>query len=120
MDPTLNARRDIFERVRSLWAQKQGIWCALDFEAWDRDHTLLTEFGWSIVRWDGETKVEEQGHLTVKEHRYYTNTFVEDNREVILLSLSRILCHSKLCSIIRLGPAKKLTKPRLNGESKSS
>jgi len=91
VDPTLNARRDIFERVRSLWAQKQGTWCALDFEAWDRDHTLLTEFGWSTVRWDGDSKIEEQGHLTVKEHKYYTNTFVEDNREVDPLLLLYIL-----------------------------
>ncbi|KAG6336841.1 hypothetical protein ID866_2237 [Astraeus odoratus] len=81
VDPTLNARRDIFERVRSLWSQKKGIWCALDFEAWDRDHTVLTEFGWSIVRWDNDAKIEEQGHLIVKEHKYYTNTFVQDNRD---------------------------------------
>ncbi|KAI6047401.1 hypothetical protein EDC04DRAFT_2876436 [Pisolithus marmoratus] len=81
VDPTLNARRDIFERVRSLWAQQQGTWCALDFEAWDRDHTLLTEFGWSTVRWDHGSKIEEQGHLIVKERRYYTNTFVSNNRD---------------------------------------
>lgn len=82
VDPTLNARRDIFERVRSFWAQKRGTWCALDFEAWDRDHSLLTEFGWSLIRWDGDKEITEQGHLTVKEHKYYTNTFVADNREV--------------------------------------
>ncbi|KIK92712.1 hypothetical protein PAXRUDRAFT_13075 [Paxillus rubicundulus Ve08.2h10] len=81
VDPTLNTRRDIFERVRSFWSRKQGVWCALDFEAWDRDHTLLTEFGWSIVRWEDEQQIEERGHLTVKEHKYYTNTFVPDNRE---------------------------------------
>ncbi|KAI6163017.1 hypothetical protein EDD17DRAFT_1693935 [Pisolithus thermaeus] len=81
VDPTLNARRDIFERVRSLWTQQQGTWCALDFEAWDRDHTLLTEFGWSTVRWDCGSKVEEQGHLIVKERRYYTNSFVSNNRD---------------------------------------
>ncbi|KAF9247299.1 hypothetical protein BU15DRAFT_38431 [Melanogaster broomeanus] len=81
VDPTLNARRDIFERVRSFWSQKQGVWCALDFEAWDRDHTLLTEFGWSTVRWEGETRIEDRGHLIVKEHKYYTNTFVPDYKE---------------------------------------
>lgn len=82
VDPTLNARRDIFERVRSLWSRKRGVWCALDFEAWDRDHTLLTEFGWSTVCWEDDRQIEEQGHLIVKEHKYYTNTFVPDHREV--------------------------------------
>ncbi|KAN0097512.1 hypothetical protein V8E55_001958 [Tylopilus felleus] len=80
VDPTLNARRDIFERVRSFWSQKLGVWCALDFEAWDRDHTLLTEFGWSIVRWEGDERIEEQGHLVVEEHMYYTNTYVPNHR----------------------------------------
>ncbi|KAH0839875.1 hypothetical protein J3R83DRAFT_826 [Lanmaoa asiatica] len=81
VDPTLNARRDIFERVRTFWTQKRGVWCALDFEAWDRDHTLLTEFGWSTAHWKDDKQIEEQGHLIVKEHKYYTNTFVPDHRE---------------------------------------
>jgi len=78
----LKTRREIFERVRTLWVEKVGVWCALDFEAWDRDHTMLTEFGWSFVRWIDGQQVEEQGHLIVKEYRHYTNTFVLNNREV--------------------------------------
>jgi hypothetical protein len=81
-DPMLNTRREIFERVRAFWAEKVGIWFSLDFEAWDRDHTMLTEFGWSSVRWIDGKPVEEQGHLIVKEYRNYTNTFVQNNREV--------------------------------------
>jgi hypothetical protein len=81
-DPMLKTRREIFERVRTLWVEKVGVWCALDFEAWDRDHTMLTEFGWSFVRWIDGQQVEEQGHLIVKEYRHYTNTFVLNNREV--------------------------------------
>ncbi|KAG1892368.1 hypothetical protein F4604DRAFT_1565189 [Suillus subluteus] len=80
-DPMLKTRREIFERVRTLWVEKVGVWCALDFEAWDRDHTMLTEFGWSFVRWIDGQQVEEQGHLIVKEYRHYTNTFVQNNRE---------------------------------------
>ncbi|KAH7887666.1 hypothetical protein F5I97DRAFT_1861958, partial [Phlebopus sp. FC_14] len=91
VDPMLNARRDIFERVRTFWAQKQGAWCALDFEAWDRDHTVLTEFGWSVVRWDGENQIEDQGHLIVKEHKYYTNTYVPDNREHFAFGTSEVV-----------------------------
>lgn len=80
----LTARRFAFERVRTLWAAKIGMWLALDFEAWDMDHTALTEFGWSSVRWvDGEP-VKEDGHLVVKEHRMYTQHYVPNNREVRL------------------------------------
>ncbi|KAG9317407.1 hypothetical protein JVU11DRAFT_1606 [Chiua virens] len=81
VDPTLNARRDIFERVRVFWSQKSGVWCALDFEAWDRDHSLLTEFGWSTVCWEDDNQIDEQGHLIVKEHRYYNNTFVPNHKD---------------------------------------
>ncbi|KAF8138415.1 hypothetical protein EV363DRAFT_1313880 [Boletus edulis] len=88
VDATLNARRDIFERVRSFWSQKRGVWCALDFEAWDRDHTLLTEFGWSTVVWEGDEHIEQQGHLIVKEHMYYSNTFVPNHRQFFAFGTS--------------------------------
>jgi hypothetical protein len=75
----------MFERVRSLWNEQRGVWCAVDFEAWDMDHHVITEFGWSSVRWiDGEP-VEDMGHLIVAKHRGYTNHFVPENRRVCLL-----------------------------------
>ena len=85
----LGLRRLTFERVRTLWAARLGTWCAMDFEAWDRDHTLLTEFGWSVARWPaaglsgapGPPEVE-CGHLIVKERRHYTQTYVANNKEV--------------------------------------
>ena len=81
-DSALNARRLMFERIRSLWSEQHGVWCAVDFEAWDMDHQVITEFGWSAVRWvDGEP-VEDMGHLIVKEHRGFTNHFVPENRRV--------------------------------------
>lgn len=81
-DSALNARRLMFERIRSLWSEQHGVWCAVDFEAWDMDHRVITEFGWSAVRWvDGEP-VEDMGHLIVKEHRGFTNHFVPENRRV--------------------------------------
>ncbi|KAI0005020.1 hypothetical protein BJV74DRAFT_319238 [Russula compacta] len=68
-DSGLNSRRLMFERVRSLWSEQLGVWCAVDFEAWDMDHHVITEFGWSTLRWvDGEP-VEDMGHLIVAEHR---------------------------------------------------
>jgi hypothetical protein len=35
----LKTRREIPD---TLSGQRVGVWCALDFEAWDRDHTTLT------------------------------------------------------------------------------
>ncbi|KAG9123228.1 hypothetical protein FRC07_000073 [Ceratobasidium sp. 392] len=66
---------------------------AIDFEGWEREHTMITEFGWAVVRWEeveGEVKegeekfreVREEGHWTVKEYAAYRNgTFVLDNRD---------------------------------------
>jgi hypothetical protein len=68
-----------------MWDERIGVWCAIDFEAWDRDHTLLTEFGWSLVRWENGEEVEERGHLIVKERRGYQNTYVHQWRDVRIL-----------------------------------
>ncbi|TFK23240.1 hypothetical protein FA15DRAFT_670625 [Coprinopsis marcescibilis] len=72
-NPELVARRDAFERVRKLWTAETGVWCAVDFEAWERDHKLLTEFGWSTVGWKAGQRFEESGHLIVEEGKPYTN-----------------------------------------------
>ena len=78
----LGTRRLNFDRARAFWEAKRGAWLAIDFEAWDRDHTVLLEFGYSSVQWcDGE-KIEDNGHLIVKEHKKYFNTYVSNFREV--------------------------------------
>ncbi|PPQ68001.1 hypothetical protein CVT26_007364 [Gymnopilus dilepis] len=82
-NPTLTNRRHVFERVRAFWAAKKGVWCALDFEAWERDHTVLTEFGWSTIGWKEGSQVEDRGHLIVEEAKFYTNgQYVPDFRYV--------------------------------------
>ena len=81
-DSNLGARRLMFERLRSLWSEQRGVWCAVDFEAWDMDHRVITEFGWSTLRWIGGEPVEDMGHLIVAKHRTYTNHFVPENRRV--------------------------------------
>ena len=78
----LGARRQVFERVRTLWAAKLGTWLAMDFEAWDRDHTLLKEFGWSLVQWMGDQQKKEHGHLIVAERRHYSQTYVSNHQDV--------------------------------------
>ncbi|KAJ7180189.1 hypothetical protein C8R43DRAFT_972124 [Mycena crocata] len=81
-NPRLLFRRDAFERVRNFWTDKTGTWCSLDFEYWERENSLITEFGYSYVRWDNGKEVEDRGHLTVKEHKLYKNgTYVPENRE---------------------------------------
>ncbi|KAI1795205.1 hypothetical protein LXA43DRAFT_970852 [Ganoderma leucocontextum] len=77
----LGARRMVFERVRTLWAAKLGTWLAMDFEAWDRDHTLLTEFGWNLVQWQDGQQKKDHGHLIVRERRMYTQTYVPNNKD---------------------------------------
>ncbi|OBZ70193.1 Good for full DBP5 activity protein 2 [Grifola frondosa] len=79
-DSLLAARRLAFERTRTLWSKNTGAWLSVDFEAWDRDHTMLTEFGYSLVYWDKNEEVRERGHFIVKEHRGYTNTYVPEHR----------------------------------------
>ena len=72
-----------FECVRTLWRAESGIWLAIDFEAWEYEHDMLTEFGYSLVRReDGQLK-EERGHWIVEECRSYRNgKYVPDKRDV--------------------------------------
>ncbi|KAF5390616.1 hypothetical protein D9757_002705 [Collybiopsis confluens] len=91
-DPPLTFRRNTFERVRSLWQGKVGVWCAVDFEAWELDHRLITEFGWSLIRWEDGKEVQQEGHLIVKEHRLYTNSvYVRGNRDNYKHGVSEIV-----------------------------
>ncbi|EPQ59436.1 hypothetical protein GLOTRDRAFT_35133 [Gloeophyllum trabeum ATCC 11539] len=92
VDGVLMKRRHLFERVRTFWAEETGIWCALDFESWEYDHTVLTEFGWSLIRWENGKEIDEQGHLIVKENRTYSNgTYVPDYRDNFLFGTSETI-----------------------------
>ena len=44
--------------------------------------SLITEFGWSAVHWENGKEIQQDGHLCVQERKYYTNTFIPNNREV--------------------------------------
>lgn len=80
----MTARRHAFERARTFYGDKRGTWLAVDFEAWEREHTMITEFGWSAIYWDeSANEVEEKGHLIVREYERYTNgTYVPEHRWV--------------------------------------
>lgn len=90
-DKVLLGYRDMFERSRTCWLKRQGTWLALDFEGWEYDHKLITEYGWSKMTWENDEEKVEDGHILVEEYLTYRNTtFVEDNRDVgfIFFSLS--------------------------------
>ncbi|KAG6866438.1 hypothetical protein C0991_003956 [Blastosporella zonata] len=80
-NPILQSRRQTFERVRSFWGEKKGVWCALDFEAWEYDHSVITEFGWRLVGWQDGVEYQKNGHIIVDEHQKYRNSqYVPEHR----------------------------------------
>ena len=82
-DSALTALRQNFERVRTFYGEKVGTWLAVDFEAWEMDHTILLEFGWSSLAWAGAQEVIKEGHLILKDHsKFFNGKYVENNREV--------------------------------------
>ncbi|EJD01095.1 uncharacterized protein FOMMEDRAFT_141811 [Fomitiporia mediterranea MF3/22] len=81
-DSALTSFRQNFEKVRDLYASRKGTWLAIDIEAWEMDHSVVTECGWSYLRWDGETEITDRGHYVVKENAIYTNgKYVPNARE---------------------------------------
>ncbi|KAJ7638906.1 hypothetical protein FB45DRAFT_904230 [Roridomyces roridus] len=82
-NPLLVGRRLMFERVRKLWGAKQGVWCALQIDAWEVDHTAISDVGWSLVRWEPESgkEVSQRAHLVVKENQEYRKTLLQEDRK---------------------------------------
>ncbi|KAF9513247.1 hypothetical protein BS47DRAFT_1376767 [Hydnum rufescens UP504] len=81
-DPQLSNLRNIFERVRAAWAMNTGVWIAVDFEGWEMKNDDITEFGYSLIRFEDGKTVEEEGHWTVKEMASTHNfKYLPDNRE---------------------------------------
>lgn len=75
------SHRQTFEKIRAYW--KTGTWLAVDFEAWEMDHHVITEFGWSYVRWKENEETAKTGHFLVKENMLYRNSkYVPDNSGV--------------------------------------
>ncbi|KAF8305387.1 hypothetical protein DL93DRAFT_2144637 [Clavulina sp. PMI_390] len=81
-DPRLHSMRLVFEHIRAIWAQQKATWIAIDFEAWELRHEDLTEFGYAMMRYEGEKQVHEEGHWIVKEREFTRNTqYVVDNKD---------------------------------------
>lgn len=77
-------RLKVFEQVRQLYASQQGVWLAIDFETWERDHTVISEFGWAAVAHRADGDERDEGHFNVKygNTAYHNGTYVPDNRRV--------------------------------------
>jgi hypothetical protein len=77
-------RLQLFERVRAIWQAGIGTWLAMDFEAWEREHTVVTEFGWASIHVQDGDDIREQGHLKLRYGNtvYYNGTYVPNHREV--------------------------------------
>lgn len=82
-DSALASFRIMFDKVRDFYASRKATWLAIDIEAWEMDHTVITECGWSYLRWDGDAEIADHGHYIVKENRIYTNgKYVPNERDV--------------------------------------
>ena len=79
---------------------------------------MITEFGWSTLRWIGGEPVEDMamGHLIVAKHRGYTNLFVPEHRRVCQLGcstpLSSRLANDPKTGKLRKGWAERITRLR--------
>ncbi|KAF8591516.1 hypothetical protein K439DRAFT_1650751 [Ramaria rubella] len=112
-DKALLSIRDAFEQVRTCWSARKGVWLAIDFEAWEMDHKLVTEYGWSLTRWQDDEEKTEVGHCIVEEHKKYHNTsYVVNNRDHFLfgetktlrLQILKKLIHDQITSHSSHGP----------------
>ncbi|KIJ56794.1 hypothetical protein M422DRAFT_72928 [Sphaerobolus stellatus SS14] len=91
-DKILLTYRDMFEQARTCWLQRKGTWLAVDFEGWEYEHNLITEYGWSAMTWEDEKEKFDEGHILVEEHMKYRNsTFVIDNRDHYLFGTSQTM-----------------------------
>ncbi|KAJ7904608.1 hypothetical protein B0H14DRAFT_2663630 [Mycena olivaceomarginata] len=77
--PLLVPRRATFERVRTLWNAKKGVWSTT---------LAISDFGWSLVRWEFESGVDvtERGHLVVEANQKYKTTELENGGDYELVS----------------------------------
>ncbi|KAF9534229.1 hypothetical protein CPB83DRAFT_843895 [Crepidotus variabilis] len=100
-DPRLAHKRHVFERIRKVWSEKKGVWFSIDFEAWELDSKMITEFGWSSICWQNKEPAEDRGHLIVEEGLMYMNTqYVKGNRDHYNFGDSQIIKRKAFISMI--------------------
>ncbi|EJD53596.1 hypothetical protein AURDEDRAFT_141640 [Auricularia subglabra TFB-10046 SS5] len=101
-DTGLTAGRKQFERVRDCYLAAKGTWIALDFEGWERDHEVITEFGYTKLTWVDGKPVIEDGHWVPQEHTGYRNgQYVVDNRNHFLFGETRVISLKQFMADVR-------------------
>ncbi|KAK1236477.1 hypothetical protein PQX77_000254 [Marasmius sp. AFHP31] len=90
--PRLIASREVFNNVQKLFKEKKHVFLAIDIESWEMEHDLITEFGYSVIHWEGEREVNVDGHWIVKEYETYLNgKYVAENRKNYIFGKSEVL-----------------------------
>ncbi|KAF5344148.1 hypothetical protein D9758_008845 [Tetrapyrgos nigripes] len=90
-------RRRNFEQARNIFLEKKAPWLAIDFEGWEMEHGMITEFGYSALHFENGQEVVEDGHWIVKERQLYTNgKYVPDNRRHFRFGTSEIVPKAEL------------------------
>ena len=121
-DSSLNSIRQTFDKVQKFYSSENGTWLAIDLEAYEMNHAIITEFGYSWLRWEGENEVTETGHYIVKENKFYTNgRYVADNRDVrpSYKRMIRKFNFSYYFKNFKFGISKVLTKQELKEETQN-
>ncbi|KAH8827348.1 hypothetical protein DL96DRAFT_1606403 [Flagelloscypha sp. PMI_526] len=96
MPADTKAKFKLFDQGRNYWASKLGTWLCLDFEEWERDHSVLLECGYSMRHFEDGVETLEEGHIIVSDYVNYRNgTWVVDRKDNYKFGDSQRLNKSK-------------------------
>jgi hypothetical protein len=89
----------------------------MDFEHWEHDHTLITEFGYASACMHTGADVRAEGHFIVQygptRTTYRNGTYVDDNQEVRFVRRVPLWLSMLLVQNYRFGQSRRLSKPNL-------
>ena len=75
----LQRAKDDWQQANQLVQSKQYVFIAIDIEAWEQDHSILLEIGWSL--YDSKTDQYMDQHYLINTYRHLTNgRYVSDQK----------------------------------------
>ncbi|TIA90443.1 hypothetical protein E3P99_01553 [Wallemia hederae] len=81
-----SARDAYYEHVRTDYVDaKKGLqkvrYVAIDVESWELDHRVITELGYSQLKFEDEDEIFTPAHIVIADHTAYNNgNYVVDNK----------------------------------------
>ncbi|KAL0572969.1 hypothetical protein V5O48_009000 [Marasmius crinis-equi] len=88
----LQLRQARLDEFSNKVAERTHTLLSIDIEAFEGDHQIITEFGYSKLSWVNGDMQQDRGHLIVEEHTGYRNgNHVEDNRWGYAFGTSEVL-----------------------------